>query len=84
MRREAGRSGAENGENGEGDGFEVHVISMDAYSVDGIRRLEDQGVTDVMVGFRWPYTVGPDTQPLQEKIDLLRRYADTVIAEVRG
>ena len=42
----------------DGRPFEVHVISMDAYSVDGIRRLADQGVTDVIVGFRWPYAVG--------------------------
>jgi probable F420-dependent oxidoreductase len=64
-----------------GEPFEVHVISLDAYSPDGVRRLEDQGVTDVVVGFRWPYSVGPDTQPLQEKLDLLRRYADDVIAK---
>jgi hypothetical protein len=62
----------------------VHVISADAYSVDGVRRLEDQGVTDVIVGFRWPYTTGPDAQPLAEKITSLRRFADTVIAKVRG
>ena len=62
--------------------FEVHVISLDAYTPDGVRRLEDQGVTDVVVGFRWPYGVGPDTQPLQEKLDLLRQYADDVIAKV--
>jgi alkanesulfonate monooxygenase SsuD/methylene tetrahydromethanopterin reductase-like flavin-dependent oxidoreductase (luciferase family) len=74
FRREAGR---------EADPFEVHVISLDAYSADGIKRLEDQGVTDVIVGFRWPYSVGPDTEPLQTKLDALRRYADTVIAEVR-
>ena len=67
-----------------GDPFEVHVISLDAYSADGIKRLEDQGVTDVIVGFRWPYSVGPDTEPLQTKLDALRRYADTVIAEVRA
>ena len=64
--------------------FEVHVISMDAYSVDGVRRLEDQGVTDAIVGFRWPYQVGPDTEPLAEKIAKLRRFADTVIAKVRA
>jgi alkanesulfonate monooxygenase SsuD/methylene tetrahydromethanopterin reductase-like flavin-dependent oxidoreductase (luciferase family) len=64
--------------------FEVHVISADAYSADGIRRLEDQGVTDVIVGFRWPYAAGPDTEPLAEKISKLRRFADTVIAQVRG
>jgi probable F420-dependent oxidoreductase len=62
--------------------FEVQVISMDAYSPDGIRRLEDQGVTEVIVGFRWPYHVGPDTEELQPKLDKLRRYADDVIAKV--
>ncbi|MGH9080945.1 MAG: LLM class flavin-dependent oxidoreductase [Acidimicrobiales bacterium] len=63
--------------------FEVHVISSDAYTVDGVRRLEDQGVTDVIVGFRWPYVTGPDSEPLQVKIDNLTRYADDVIAPVR-
>ena len=61
--------------------FEIHVISMNAYSVDGIRRLEDLGVTDVIVGFRYPYTRDQDTEPLERKIDALRQYADTVIAE---
>ena len=64
--------------------FEVHVISLDAFSVDGIHRLEEQGVTDVIVGFRWPYEVGPDTEPLQAKLDNLRRFADDVIAGVDG
>jgi probable F420-dependent oxidoreductase len=62
--------------------FEVHVISMDAYRADGVRRLEDQGVTDMIVGFRWPYDVGPDPEPLAEKTAALRRYADDVIAKV--
>ncbi len=61
--------------------FEVHVISMDAYTVDGVRRLEEQGVTDVIVGFRWPYATGPDTEPLSGKLDNLRRFADGVIAK---
>jgi probable F420-dependent oxidoreductase len=62
-------------------GYEVHVISMDAYTVDGVRRLAEQGVTDVIVGFRWPYAVGPDTEPLTTKLDNLRRFADAVIAK---
>jgi hypothetical protein len=62
--------------------FEVHVISVDAFSLDGIRRLEEEGVTDVIVGFRWPYEVGPDVEPLQAKLDNLRRFADDVIAKV--
>ena len=64
-----------------GEPFEVHVISMDGYSVDGVKRLEDLGVTDVIVGFRDPYTM-PDG-PLQPKIDALRQFADTVIAATR-
>ena len=75
LRAEAGR---------EKDPFETHVISMDAFSVDGVRRLEDKGVTDVIVGFRWPYVVGPDTEPLQAKVDNLRRFADAVIAKAKG
>jgi alkanesulfonate monooxygenase SsuD/methylene tetrahydromethanopterin reductase-like flavin-dependent oxidoreductase (luciferase family) len=62
--------------------FEVHVISADAYTADGVRRLADQGVTDVIVGFRWPYQTGPDTEPLADKITKLRRFARAVIAKV--
>ena len=64
-----------------GDPFEVHVISLEGYSVDGVKRLEDLGVTDVIVGFRDPYTM-PDTD-LQPKVDALRQFADTVIAGTR-
>jgi probable F420-dependent oxidoreductase len=63
--------------------FEVHVISMDGFSVEGVKRLEEQGVTDVIVGFRWPYEVGPDIEPLSDKIDKLRWFADSVIDKTR-
>jgi probable F420-dependent oxidoreductase len=62
--------------------YEVHVISADAYTVDGVHRLEEQGVTDVIIGFRWPYVTGPDTEPLGRKLDSLRRFADNVIAKM--
>jgi alkanesulfonate monooxygenase SsuD/methylene tetrahydromethanopterin reductase-like flavin-dependent oxidoreductase (luciferase family) len=63
--------------------FEIHVISMDAYTPDGVRRLEDKGVTDVIVGFRVPYQLGPDTEPLGDKVAHLERYADSVMAKAR-
>jgi probable F420-dependent oxidoreductase len=59
--------------------FEIHVISMDAYTPDGIRRLADKGVSDVIVGFRNAYET--DRMTLQQKIDALRGYADRVIAK---
>src|ERR1700757_2049496 len=62
--------------------FEVHVISADAYTLDGVRRLEDQGVTDLIVGFRWPYNTGPDREPLADKLTHLRRYADTILTKL--
>jgi alkanesulfonate monooxygenase SsuD/methylene tetrahydromethanopterin reductase-like flavin-dependent oxidoreductase (luciferase family) len=74
LRQEHGRTG---------DDFEIHVISFDAFTVDGVKRLEDQGVTDVVVGFRWPYDVAPDAEPLPSKIENLRRFAEDVIAKVR-
>jgi probable F420-dependent oxidoreductase len=61
--------------------FQIYAISVDAYTAGGVRRLEDLGVTDVIVGFRWPYTTGPDTEPLAVKLDNLRRYAGDVIAK---
>jgi probable F420-dependent oxidoreductase len=62
--------------------FEKHVISMDAFSVDGCKRLEDKGVTDVIVGFRLPYIKGPDTEPLEKKIEHLERFAESVVTKV--
>jgi alkanesulfonate monooxygenase SsuD/methylene tetrahydromethanopterin reductase-like flavin-dependent oxidoreductase (luciferase family) len=63
--------------------FEVHAISLDGYTIDGVRRLEDTGVTDVIVGFRWPYHTGPDQQPLQDKLDLMRRFAEEVVQHAK-
>ncbi|GAB3654649.1 LLM class flavin-dependent oxidoreductase [Actinocorallia lasiicapitis] len=63
-----------------GDPFEIHVISFDAYTVDGVKRLEDKGITDVIVGFRIPYIKGPDLEPLDTKIRNLESFAETVIA----
>ena len=62
--------------------FEIHAISMDAYSPDGVKRLEDRGVTDAIVGFRVPYVKGPDPEPLERKVEHLERFAETVIAKV--
>jgi probable F420-dependent oxidoreductase len=61
------------------DDFEVHVISYDAYDKDGIKRLEEKGVTDCIVGFRVPYIKGEDTEPLADKIAHLDKYAETII-----
>lgn len=66
----------------ENEPFEVHVISMDAYSLDGVRRLEDLGVTDLVVGFRKAYEA--DAMPLEHKLAAIRRYGEKIIARATG
>jgi probable F420-dependent oxidoreductase len=61
--------------------FEIHVISMDGFTLDGVKRLQDQGITDVIVGFRNAYE--KDNQTMQQKLDALRGYADRVISKLR-
>ena len=64
------------------EAFEIHAVSPDARTVDGCKRLEDMGVTDVVVGFRNPYIRGEDQQPLTEKVAKLERFAEDVISKV--
>jgi hypothetical protein len=79
-----GRIGELRSEHGkQNDPFEIHVISMDGFSVDGVKRLEDLGVTDVIIGFRNAYSNDKDIQSLDEKIAALRGFAESVIAKTR-
>lgn len=64
------------------DDFEIHVISYDAYTTDGVKRLEDRGVTDCIVGFRVPYVKGRDEEPLAHKIKNLEWFGENIIAKV--
>lgn len=60
--------------------FRIFATAMGDFSVDTIKRLEDIGVTDMPVAFRNLYAVEEDSQPLEDKIDAMKRFADTVIA----
>jgi probable F420-dependent oxidoreductase len=62
--------------------FEYHVMSAESYSVDGVKRLEDLGVTECIIGFRDVYKLQPDT-PLQQKLGEIKWFADEVIAKTR-
>lgn len=59
--------------------FEIHVIALAAFTVDGARRLEDLGVTDAIVGFRNVYE--KDTLALQNKIDAMNAFAANVVSK---
>ncbi len=62
--------------------FTIYATSIDAFSLDGVKRLEDQGVTDLIVGFRNAYSDQQDTQPLDVKLAAMKRYADKILAKL--
>lgn len=63
--------------------FEYQSMSAEAFSPDGVKRLEDIGVQEAIVAFRNPYQDGKDTQTLDEKIGALRWFSENVIAKTR-
>lgn len=73
LRKEYGRDGTP---------FAVHAIGMDAFSSEGVRYLASIGVTHAVGGFSSfnPYGTEADSESLQDKIDALHRYAETVMA----
>ncbi len=59
--------------------FEIHATTIDSFSPDGIKRLEDAGVTHTMGGFGAsnPYSPEPDTRTTarqDRRAALLRRH----------
>ncbi|MGI9288991.1 MAG: TIGR03619 family F420-dependent LLM class oxidoreductase [Pseudomonadales bacterium] len=58
--------------------FRFWTAGQDAFSADGIERLESIGVTDVVIGFRDPFAGQPDNL-LEEKINMLEWYAGEFI-----
>ena len=66
-------------EYGRSSPFGVLALSAHAFAPDGVRMLEDLGVTDVGIGLRDPYQLGPNTESLQRKLDTMRQFADQVI-----
>jgi probable F420-dependent oxidoreductase len=58
--------------------FRVYTTGQDAFTPAGIARLEEIGVTDVVIGFRNVYEMEPD-KPLEEKIAMLQWYAGEFI-----
>lgn len=63
--------------------FEYQSMSAEAFSVDGVKKLEDLGIHEAIVAFSNPYEGKPDTQTLDQKIGMIRWFADNVIQKTR-
>ena len=63
-----------------GEPFQVLGTAMDAFNLDGYRRLQDLGVTHVQT-MPWFFYGGP-TDVLEKRIDGIRRFGEDVIAKL--
>ena len=62
--------------------FQFQVMGEAAYSVDGIKSLEDIGATEVIVSFRNAYEGGPDKRTLEGMIQEIKWYSEEVINKI--
>ena len=62
--------------------FEVHAITSEAYNVDGVKRLEDIGVTECIIAFRNPYEGEQDTSSVEDKVKMMQWFAENIIHQL--
>jgi probable F420-dependent oxidoreductase len=61
--------------------FQFHVMTAEAYSLDGLKRLEDIGVTEVVIAFRNAYEGKPDLETLEQKVGAINWFSDEIIGK---
>ncbi|MEZ4287825.1 MAG: TIGR03619 family F420-dependent LLM class oxidoreductase [Polyangiales bacterium] len=62
--------------------FEYQAVVTDVFGVDGYKRLEDAGVTDIITVPWLMYGTPMQGGDLKGRVDGLKRFADTVIAKM--
>ena len=63
--------------------FCVSVATAEAFSIEGIERLQQLGVDEVCVAFRDIYNNEKDDKSVEEKIGMLQWYNNTIIEKTR-
>jgi alkanesulfonate monooxygenase SsuD/methylene tetrahydromethanopterin reductase-like flavin-dependent oxidoreductase (luciferase family) len=61
--------------------FHMVSVAIDAFDLDGHKRLEDMGI-DETCDMPWLYYGGKFNSPLSVKIDAMKRFSDEVIAKM--
>lgn len=61
--------------------FEIHAITADAYSADGVKQLEELGVTECIIAFRDAYSGKQDTSTVDDKRKMMDWFAENVISK---
>jgi probable F420-dependent oxidoreductase len=63
--------------------FEIQVSSIDVFDVDGYKRLEEAGVTDLITQ-PWLFYGGGPFASIEEKEEGIRRFAEDVFPRMKG
>ncbi len=66
----------------DGKPFQMISVAIDAFDLDGHKRLRDLGI-DESCDMPWLYYGGRFSSPLSEKIDAMKRFGDEVIAKMK-
>ena len=64
--------------------FEVQAMSRDSFDLGRLKALEEIGVDEVHIAFHDAYKGEPDTHTLEEKIGMIKWYAETYIEPHRA
>lgn len=63
--------------------FEIQAITADAFSVEGVKKLEEIGVTECIVGFRDAYAGKQDNSSAEDKRNMMEWFAENIISKTR-
>ena len=62
--------------------FRIFAPMFQGMTPELFAEMQELGVTDMIVGFRNMYAFEEDTQTLQQKLDDMKRFADTVLGQL--
>lgn len=61
--------------------FRIFAPFMPDMTPETFSEMNELGITDYVIGFRDPYVVEEDSEPLEQKLDNLARFSDAVIGK---
>ena len=64
--------------------YQFQIMSEACYSVDGVKKLEELGVTEVIIAFRNAYEGGEDNRTLEGMQAEINWFANEVIHKVNN
>jgi probable F420-dependent oxidoreductase len=62
--------------------FEIHAMTADAYSLEGIERLKAIGVTECIIGGRDAYSGEQDNTSVEQKRAMMQWFNETIISQL--